>query len=183
MGSSFHATVTFFGQIWPKINSFGSRVYQIKISFSRRCFLSITFWYKRYENKNDTIVFSPFEAYTFWSWKANFKIWPQVRSGQVRARPWPKYKFNIPKRLNELNRLAPFARLYLHPVATYWRKTDYDLIRPHLTSGDIPVTPIVSCARIITEKVSQLAWPGDPWPRAKNFKECLQWMLVKSLKF
>ena len=33
------------------------------------------------------------------------------------------------KWLDEPSRLAPFARLYLHPVASYWRKkTDCDLM-------------------------------------------------------
>ena len=31
------------------------------------------------------------------------------------------------KRLDELSLLAPFARLYLHPVVSYWRKPDIDL--------------------------------------------------------
>ena len=35
---------------------------------------------------------------------------------------------HLPKRLEELSRLAPFARLCLRAVATYWRKTDCDLI-------------------------------------------------------
>ena len=30
----------------------------------------------------------------------------------------------LPKRLDEPSRLAPFARVYLHLVASYWRKTD-----------------------------------------------------------
>ena len=33
-----------------------------------------------------------------------------------------------PKRLDEPSRLAPFVRLCLHPVASYWRKLDFDLI-------------------------------------------------------
>ena len=32
------------------------------------------------------------------------------------------------KRLDEPSLLAPFACLYLHPVATYWRKMDCDVI-------------------------------------------------------
>ena len=39
------------------------------------------------------------------------------------------------------SRLEPFARFYLHPVATNWRKTECDLIWSPLTSGDLPVTP------------------------------------------
>ena len=34
----------------------------------------------------------------------------------------------LPKRLDEPSRLAPFARLYLHSVASYWRNTDCGLM-------------------------------------------------------
>ena len=40
----------------------------------------------------------------------------------------------LPKRLNEPSRLAPFALLYLHPVASFGEARI-------LTSGDLPVTP------------------------------------------
>ena len=34
----------------------------------------------------------------------------------------------LPKRLDEPSRLAPFVRIYLHPIARYWRKPDFDLV-------------------------------------------------------
>ena len=34
----------------------------------------------------------------------------------------------LPKRLDEPRCFAPFAPPYLHQVASYWRKTDYDII-------------------------------------------------------
>ena len=40
----------------------------------------------------------------------------------------------LPERIDEPGRLAPFARLCFHSVASYWRKPDSDL-------GDLPVTP------------------------------------------
>ena len=60
---------------------------------------------------------------------------------------------HLPKWLDEPSRLAQFASLHVHPVASFWRKTDCDLIGPHLTSGNLPVPPIVSCTRIITDGV------------------------------
>ena len=39
---------------------------------------------------------------------------------------------HLPNRLDELSRLAPFARLHLHHVVTYWRKTYCDLISPQV---------------------------------------------------
>ena len=54
--------------------------------FSRRWFFINNFFgFERSENKNDTIAFassSRSETNTFWCWKVDFKIWPQVSSGQ-----------------------------------------------------------------------------------------------------
>ena len=60
-----------------------------------------------------------------------------MTSGQVRSRSGKRYimiqvcQYAYPmKRLDDPSRLAPFARLYLHPVVTYWRKrivTSFDL--------------------------------------------------------
>ena len=47
-----------------------------------------------------------------------------------------QYAF-LPKRLDELSRLALFAHPYIHPVASYWRKTDCD----HAILDDLSVTP------------------------------------------
>ena len=38
------------------------------------------------------------------------------------------YYAYLPKLLDEPSRLSPFARLYLRTVASYWRKTDYDVM-------------------------------------------------------
>ena len=40
----------------------------------------------------------------------------------------------LPEWIEGPGRLAPFARLYIHSVASYWRKPDFDL-------GDLPVIP------------------------------------------
>ena len=76
--------------------------------------------------------------HVFLTWKVSFKVWPQVRSGQSPVMTQISQYTNLPKLIDESSRLAPFARLYLHPVATYWRKTDCDLIWANLTSGDLP---------------------------------------------
>ena len=47
-------------------------------------------------------------------WKASFKIWPQVRSGQRQVTTGVGQYAYLPRRLDEPSRLAPFARLYLH---------------------------------------------------------------------
>ena len=67
---------------------------------------------------------------TFWPSKDNFKIWPQVRSdqGQVMAQVG-KYAY-LPKRLDELSRLAPFARLIFmsRVIGKKWIETSCDLL-------------------------------------------------------
>ena len=50
---------------------------------------------------------------------------------------------NLPKWIDELSRLTPFARLYLYPVAAYWRKTDCDLISPNFPEDEIDVNFIL----------------------------------------
>ena len=54
------------------------------------------------------------------------QVWSRSGQGQIMTQVG-QYA-NFLKRLDEPSRLAPFARLYLHPVATRRRKTDYDLI-------------------------------------------------------
>ena len=69
-----------------------------------------------------------------------------LRSGQVRLRSdhnpsrsicisWSDHNPSrsiciscLPKRPDEPIRLVSFARLYLNPIASYWRKTDCDLM-------------------------------------------------------
>ena len=60
-----------------------------------------------------------------------FDLEENLTSGQVRSRSGQGQimtqigQYGHPlKRLDEPSRLAPFARHYLHPVVTYWRKMD-----------------------------------------------------------
>ena len=107
-----------------------------------------------HENETDTIVLassSRFGSCTFRPWSVNFKVSPQVRSGQGQVMTQVGQYVYLPKRLNEPSRLAPFARLFLRPVASYWRNMDCDVTWPQLT---IPWPPIIGCTRIITIGVS-----------------------------
>ena len=53
----------------------------------------------------------------------------QVRSGQGKVMTQVAQYAKLPMRIDEPSCLAPFARLYLYPVARYWqKKTDCDLI-------------------------------------------------------
>ena len=54
----------------------------------------------------------------------------QVRSGSGQGQIMTQVgKYAHPlKQLDEQRHLAPFAHLYLHPIATYWRKTDCNII-------------------------------------------------------
>ena len=52
----------------------------------------------------------------------------QVRSGQGEVMTQVGQYACLLKRLDEPCRLEPFARLYLQPVTSYWRKTDCDLM-------------------------------------------------------
>ena len=51
-----------------------------------------------------------------------------LRSGQGQVMTQVGQYAYLPKRLDEPGHLAPFERLYLHPVSSYWRKTDCNLI-------------------------------------------------------
>ena len=93
--------------------------------------------------------------HSYFTLKGQFQ---NLTSGQVRSRSGQRqvttgvgqYAY-LPRRLDEPSRLAPFARLYLHPVVIYWQKQDFDLIWPQVTS---PWPPIISCVLIITDGVS-----------------------------
>ena len=52
----------------------------------------------------------------------------QVTLGQCQIVTQVGQYAHRPKRLDEPSCLAPFARLYIHPVATYWRDMDCELI-------------------------------------------------------
>ena len=111
------------------------------------------FIYKRYATEKHTIVLalaSWFTACNFWPWKVNFKIWPHIRPGQGQVMSQVSQYAYQSKRIDEQSRWAPFARLYLHPVASYWRIVDCDLMWPHMTSRD----PLISCTQISTVGVS-----------------------------
>ena len=137
----------FFDQIWPKVNSFGSRGHQMKnYRFSRRWFIIMSFWYQNTKIKMKP-SYSPRRTgseHAILTLKSQFQ---NLTSGQVRLRLGQDQIMtqvgqyaNTPKRLDEPSRLALFARLYINPVATYWWKTVCDLIWPHLTPGNLPVT-------------------------------------------
>ena len=56
------------------------------------------------------------------------QVWSRSGQGQIMTQ-LGQYAHPL-KQLGQPSRLAPFARLYLHPVATYWRKrivTSFDL--------------------------------------------------------
>ena len=50
-----------------------------------------------------------------------------LRSGQGQVMTQVGQHAYLPNRIDEPSRLAPFARLYLHSVTSYWLKTDCDL--------------------------------------------------------
>ena len=75
-----------FFTIWSKVLAREIIKWQ-NSGFSRSWSSLITFWYERYENKNDTIVFalsSRFGKCTFLPWKVNFKTRPRVGKCQVK---------------------------------------------------------------------------------------------------
>ena len=137
--------VTWNQQFWLQRSS------NEKLSFYEDSF-SLIFLYGRYENDIDTIVFvssSRFETCTFWLWMVDFKIWPQVKSGQGHVMTQIGQYVYLPKRLDGPSRLSPFLHLYLHPVASYRRKKkmDCDLMCPQIT---FLWSPTISCTRIVT---------------------------------
>ena len=100
-----------------------------------------------------------------------------LRSGQsqFRVRSWTRLvsRYAIahpPKQLDESSRLEPFERLYLYPVATYWRKTYCDFICPHLTHVTSPWPLIVSSTRIITGGMSGCDLEINWWLRSVYLK-------------
>ena len=135
----------FFDHIWSKVNSFSSRGHHMKsYRSSRTWFLIDNVFYMRVETVR--IVH-------FLTLKYQFRVLNsgQVRSGQGQVFTEVDQYAYIPKHLDELSRLALFVHLYLHPVASYWRKKDCGLMWPQMT---FPWPPIISCTRIITGWVS-----------------------------
>ena len=91
-----------------------------------------------------------------------------LRSGSDHD-PLGQYAHSL-KRVDEPSRLTSFARLYPHPVATYWRKTYCDLIWPQVT----PWPPIVSCNRICTDEVrghdaERIGWFRSVYAKLETF--------------
>ena len=112
---------------------FGSRGHQIKnYRFSRRWFFINNFFDMRDTKIKMTPSCSLCRAGSKqvlfdlerWSFKFYF------RSGQGQIMTHVGQCARPPKWLDKPSGLAPFARLYLYPVATCWRKTDCDLIWP-----------------------------------------------------
>ena len=77
--------------------------------------------------------------HVFLTLKCQFKILPLFRSGQGQRQIMTQVgQYAHPlKRLHEPSCLAPFTRLFLHPVATYWRKRIVTSFDP----GDLLVSP------------------------------------------
>ena len=99
------------------------------------------------------------------------------RSGQVRSRSGhdqSRSSVYISKRPDEPSRLAQFARLYLHSVASYWRKTACGLMWTQMT---FTWPPIISCEWIVTDGVSghdpgRIEW--FRWRRLDGFS--IEWI-------
>ena len=97
------------------------------------------FLYERHENKNDTIAFASSSWYGNCTNSLTLRgQFQNLSSGQVRSRSGHgqimtqicQYACHA-KQLDEPSRLAPFARLYLHRVVTYWQGmivTSFDII-------------------------------------------------------
>ena len=95
-----------FSHRWIYINNFfDMKDTKIKKSYHRVCLVE------------------PVRKMYFLNFKGQFQ---NFTSGQVMTQVG-QYAHH-PKRLDEANRFAPFVRLYLHPIVTYWRKTDCGLI-------------------------------------------------------
>ena len=83
----------------------------------------------------------------------------------------------LSKRLDEPSSLAPFASLYLHPVASYWRITCCDLLWPHVTFrcpvgiGVGILTLSFSTKKIVSECISKKAClrQGAPMVFTRNW--------------
>ena len=150
-----NSPAAFFDWVWHKVNIFGSRGHQMKIIDFHGDVFSLIDLLMRYLKKATPCLprraglkYEPFDLETSIS---KFDL----RWNQVRGRSWlmtqiGQYAY-LPKFPHKPNRLAPFARLYLHSVASYWRKTDCHLIWPQMT---FPWPPIISCTPIITDGVS-----------------------------
>ena len=109
-----------------------------KLSSSRRWFVIDNFFDMKYMKMKVTSSCSPCRSgseYILFSLERSISK-SDLTSGQVNFRSGRQVMTqvrqyaNIPKRLDEPGRLAPFAGLYLYPVARYWRQrivTSYDL--------------------------------------------------------
>ena len=88
------------------------------------------------------------------TWKVNFKIWPQVRSDQGLVMTQISQYANIPMHRN-IWRVKSFGTVSISMLSRHIGEkrfvTSFDLIWPQVTS---PWPPIVSYTRIITDRVS-----------------------------
>ena len=135
--------------------------------------------------------------YIKWNWHHRVRLFEPVRityystlkcqaqnltSGQVRSRSGHdqvgQYAY-LPKRLDELSRLASFALLYLRPVASCWRQTDCDVMCSQLT---FPWPPIISCTLIIRNGVSSHVPEIIGWFRLAYAKREAFWYFLIDLK-
>ena len=149
-----------YDHIGPKINSFGSRGHQMK---NYRFHVDSFSFIAVFDMGDTKIKMTPpcwarragSEHVFFLPWRVNFKIRPQARSGQGQVVTEVGQYAYLSKRFGKPSRLASFARLYLHSVASYWRKTYCDFIWPQVTS----LWPaIISCTWIITDGVWPWSW-------------------------
>ena len=105
-----------------------------------------------------------------------------LRSAQDQVMTQVGQSAYLPKRLDEPSLLALFARLCLHPVASYWRKTDCGHMWPQMT---FPWPQITSCTRIITDGVigldpERLGWFRLVYARLETFSYFpIGWLIVE----
>ena len=140
-------------------------------------FINNLFWYGRYENKkwhHRVCLIRPVRNMHFLNLKGQFE---NLTTGQVRSRSGQgqittqvgQYAHPL-ERLDELSRVAWFACIYLHPVATLVKNG----LRRHLTSGDLPWLPIVSYTQICTDGLSghdpeKIGWFRSVYGKGEGF--------------
>ena len=160
----------FFDQIWPKVKVLALEVIKWKvIVFHGDVFLLNTLLISEiWKWHNRVRLVEPVMNMHFLTLKGQFQ---NLTSGQGQIMTQVGQYAYRPKRFDEPSRLAPFARLNLHPVASYWRKTDCGPMRPQMT---FPWPPIISCTRIITDGVSghdpeRIGWFRLVYAKEKHF--------------
>ena len=136
-----HARVMFFNQIWPKVNSFGSRGHQMKnIVFHGDCFSLIILRYERNENKMAP-SFCLVELVRNMYFLALKDQLQNLNSVQVRSRSYHDRSRSICISSEAAWRAKSFGTICAS-LSTSCRELLANIGSwPHLTSGDIPVTP------------------------------------------